>query len=240
MNENDEFAGILGRLRGLYRAELTLAEAEPRHPRRRSGVQSRMQLPVAATMVAIVALAGLVATREGLLGPELASPGVGAQPPASPRDTQATPHISRAPSLAPTAIVTSEPTETRSGPMGAFPKEIDGEDVLVGSSVFERAASGSREPFLAAGWVVLVTADCYTDCGSGFVLRLSPPRTLGDMVGLRLPARPLDLHASNAVVLRVHRDDLSPTCEDLDSCLASVVVDEVVWVGAGWPGVPDD
>jgi hypothetical protein len=236
MNESEEFADILGRLRELYRAELALAEADPPPPSR-IGVRRRMQVPVVpvgVVAVAIVALVAVVATRPG---PEFLAPGVSGGTPASTEDGQASPFISQAPSLQPKADATGEPAVTPGrGP--TFPAEIDGEVVLVGSSVLERAASGSHETFLAAGWVVMVIADCYIDCGSGFLLRTPEPRAEFS-VGLRLEDRPLDLHVGRAVVLSVHRDRFSPTCDDVDSCAVSVVIDDVVWLGPTWPGPAD-
>lgn len=233
MNDDEELRPVVDRLRGLYQAELRVAETSP-HESGRTGVRSRAPVPLATIMVAAIALAGVVLLRDRLMIP--ATPGTGQPQPSA---------VANQPgSAGPTATPPAQPDPTPFGsfqadgptatPGQGFPAQIDGQEVLVGSDVFERAASGTDETFLAAGWVMHMTVDCYEDCaGPAFVLRLSaPPRLSSGVVGLRLPEDPIDLHVGQAVVLSVHRDDASPDCAELESCAASVVVDDVVWIGA--------
>ncbi len=233
MSEDEEFAGVVRDLRGLYSAELARAHGEPDLRIRRRGVRSKAEVPFALLAVGVVAIVSVAFLKDRIAPVEVpATPNSAAQvvpaTPAPQRNDSAGPIATPLPTA---EVPSPNPTESATnGASGPFPAQIDGEPVLTGADALERATNGDDQPFLVGGWIVYVTGDCFEDCFSGFLLRLAPRGSAFDQfIGLRLP-QPFNV-GSTPVVLQVRRDDESSSCSPGPDCLASVAVDSTIWTG---------
>lgn len=98
MNENEEYADIVGRLRSWYRAELAVAESEPPTSPNRMRVQSHVQLQFTLIVVGAVALLAVVLGRGLFREPVVPSFGNGSQSQPSADQTERGVSITAAPS----------------------------------------------------------------------------------------------------------------------------------------------
>jgi hypothetical protein len=226
MSKSDQFEDVIVALSRLHETEVHAAEQETAGSSGPVRAHTRRSQPS-------IGLAALVAL---LI--------VGALAVRSNQDTQPGSTVASAPPAGSAAAATPSP-EATTGPAESsqpsseaseFPSSVEGQPVLVGSEVVDRAQSGGAASFLAGGWLAFVIADCASQCGSGYVLRLAAPSapagSVPSSVSIRLAAGvTLDQPVGRRVVVRVHRDELSTPCSDNTRCTPSVVLDRVVWTG---------
>jgi hypothetical protein len=226
MSTSDQFDDVVVALSRLHEAEVHAVEQESAASSGPVRMHARSQLPLGLTALVALLIVGTLAVR-------------------SYQDTQGGSTVASASPAGFAAAATPSPEAAKSPaaspqpslPASEFPSSVEGQPVLVGSQVIDRAQNGGTASFLAGGWLEFVIADCASQCGSGYVLRLAAPDAAGgsvpSSVSIRLAAgAALDLPVGRRVVLKVHRDALSTPCADAARCTPSVILDQVAWTGA--------
>ena len=223
-------ADLIDALRTLHSADQrqAAADAEAAPARlRRTRIRSTSDLGVGLAVLGVCVIAiGLIAP--GLLrtpGPAAGATGASA--------VDATVNQSSAPSISTTvgpSLVVVAPTSS------VFPASLDGQPVLEGQAAAQRISSTISDPVLIAGWVRIVTVDCFSDCGTSVMFFLSQP-SLGNgavtsaLAPVRLagPATEvLQLPTGVPVVLKVHSD---PTCSASSPTCPALWLDGIAWHG---------
>jgi hypothetical protein len=236
VTEPDEFPEIVHGLRQLHRAEVDAAR-QHRTVTARVGVRSRYSLASMSLLVPLMVGAIVVVLYARSLSstdPTRSQPfgAAGSAGLASGSPAASSPQLSAAPQTTASVSDGASPGEL------GFPSAINGEPVLTGADVIARASSGSDDSFLAAGWVYGVVSDCYSGCGSLLILNPFASMSGGPSVVLRLSQDHADLPLDRAVVVRIHRDELSPSCTASDECIPSVMFELTLWTGSIQQSLP--
>ncbi len=230
MDDSQEDALIEHALHRLHELEVARAQHDLASSAKR--VSAKSGLPSGLLVVTMLLILVAVAAQGRSAPAEHSGAAAASAPTAASHAAFRTPGTPAASTLAaPTA-----PNPSRSGIADAspamFPSEVGGQPVLNGPEAIARASAGSDQPFLAAGWVVFIAADCASECPSGYLLRLAGDPKPNDTTSLILAvdaSSDIVLPVGRPAVLQVHSDLVGQTCGA--NCSRRVVVTAVLWVG---------